>query len=77
MRRKLTAIVVALVIAAVSVTTALATPALGGFVSTLLARGTLTTPVDANADGVNYVTFIVPTGAALRIDTPNPGCAVE
>lgn len=155
MSRKLTAIVVALLIAAVSATTALATPALGGFLSTLLARGTFTTPVDANVDGVklrthgsidhavskitlppgsssgwhrhpgvvlvtvqtgtltryssdcsqdtftagqsfweaglqplvvrnethteviNYVTFIVPTGAALRIDTPNPGCAVE
>lgn len=154
MSRTFTAIVVALVIAAVSVTTALATPAFG-FVSTLLARGTFTTPVNANADGVklrtyghidhavsqitvapggssgwhrhpgvvlvtvqsgtltryssdcsrdtftagqsfweagpeplvvrnetnhdviNYVTFIAPTGAALRIDTPNPGCAVE
>jgi len=155
MSRKLTATAVALVIAAVSVTTALATPALGGFVSELLARGTLTTPVNANADGVklrtyghidhavskitlppgassgwhrhpgvvlvtvqsgtltryssdcsrdtftagqsfweaglqplvvrnetnhdviNYVTFIAPTGAALRIDSPNPGCAVQ
>jgi quercetin dioxygenase-like cupin family protein len=155
MSRKLTVMVVALLIAAVSVTTALATPALGGFLSTLLARGTLTTPVNANADGVklrthgsidhavskitippggssgwhrhpgvvlvtvqtgtlarydshcnrdefsagqsfweaglqplvvrnethseviNYVTFIAPTGSALRIDTPNPGCPVE
>jgi quercetin dioxygenase-like cupin family protein len=155
MSRKFTALIVALVVAAVSVTTALATPALGGFVSTLLARGTFTTPVNANADGVklrthgstdhavsvinippggssgwhrhpgvvlvtvqsgtlarydsecnrdeftagqsfweaglnplvvrnethhnvvNYVTFIVPTGAPLRIDTPNPGCAVN
>ena len=155
MSRKLTAMVVALLIAAVSAATALATPALGGFLSTLLARGTLTTPVNANADGVklrthgsidhavskitippggssgwhrhpgvvlvtvqtgtlarydshcnrdefsagqsfweaglqplvvrnethseviNYVTFIAPTGSALRIDTPNPGCAVE
>ena len=24
-----------------------------------------------------YVTYIVPTGAPLRIDMPNPGCAVE
>ena len=155
MSRKLTATVVALLIAGVTVTTALATPALGDFVSTVLARGTFTTPIDANADGVklrthghidhavsrinippggssgwhrhpgvvlvtvqsgtltrydsecnrdeftagqsfweaglsplvvrnethaeviNYVTFIVPTGAALRIDSPNPGCAVE
>jgi quercetin dioxygenase-like cupin family protein len=155
MSRKLTAMVVALLIAAVSAAPALATPALGGFLSTLLARGTLTTPVNANADGVklrthgsidhavskitippggssgwhrhpgvvlvtvqtgtlarydshcnrdefsagqsfweaglqplvvrnethseviNYVTFIAPTGSALRIDTPNPGCPVE
>lgn len=154
MSKKLTAMFVALLIAAVSVTTALATPAVGSFVGTLLARGTFTTPVDANADGVKlrthgsidhavqtvtlgpgsssgwhrhpgvtlvtvqsgtltrynsgcgkdtftagqsfweagldplvvrnethdnvvvYVTFIVPTGAALRIDMPNPGCAV-
>ena len=32
---------------------------------------------ETHADVINYVTFIVPTGAALRIDTPNPGCAVE
>jgi quercetin dioxygenase-like cupin family protein len=155
MSRRLIATAVAFVIAAVSVTTALATPALGGFLSTLLARGTFTTPIHANEDGVklkthgsidhavsrinippggssgwhrhpgvvlvtvqtgtltrydsecnrdeftagqsfweagphplvvrnetnseviNYVTFLAPTGAALRIDTPNPGCAVE
>jgi quercetin dioxygenase-like cupin family protein len=28
-------------------------------------------------DVVVYVTYIVPTGAPLRIDMPNPGCAVE
>jgi hypothetical protein len=28
-------------------------------------------------DAVLYVTYIVPTGAPLRIDTPNPGCAVD
>ncbi len=28
-------------------------------------------------DAVLYVTYIVPTGAPLRIDTPNPGCAVH
>jgi quercetin dioxygenase-like cupin family protein len=155
MSRKLTATAVALLIAAVAVTAALATPALGTIASTLFARGTLTTPVNANADGVQlrtngstdhavqtisfgagsssgwhrhpgvvlvtvqsgtlahyrsncsreelnpgqsfwesgthaglvrnetrhdvvvYVTYIVPTGAPLRIDMPNPGCAVE
>jgi quercetin dioxygenase-like cupin family protein len=153
MSRKLIAIAVA-VIAAISVTTALATPP-RGLIATLFARGTLTTPVRADADGivlrtdhttdhavqeivqtpgassgwhrhpgvvlltvksgtvatydshcrreiltagqsdwqsgtevdlvrnetahdaVLIVTYIVPTGAPLRIDTPNPGCAVE
>ncbi len=28
-------------------------------------------------DAVLYVTYIIPTGAPLRIDTPNPGCAVD
>jgi quercetin dioxygenase-like cupin family protein len=156
MNRKLTATVVALLIAAISVTVALATPALGPVVSTLFARGTLTTAVNANADGVKlrthgstdhavqtltfgpesssgwhrhpgvvlvtvksgtlalyhsdcsretftagqsfwesgpqaiivrnedhhddvvvYASFILPTGAPLRIDMPNPGCAVN
>lgn len=155
MGRKRTVAVAATLIAAVGATVALATPAVGGFASALLARGTFTTPVNADADGVqlrthgstdhavavinvapggssgwhrhpgvtlvtvqsgtltrydsecnrteftagqsfweagpnpllvrnethhnvvNYVTFIVPTGAPLRIDTPNPGCSVE
>ena len=154
MSKKLIVTVVALVVAAVSVTTALATPA-SGFLSELLARGTFTTPVNAKADGVklrtyghidhavskitvaaggssgwhrhpgvvlvtvqtgtltrydskcnreeftagqsfweagphplvvrnethseviNYVTFLAPKGAALRIDSPNPGFAVN
>ncbi len=155
MNRRLIAIVAAIVVAAVSVTVALATPALGTVTATLFARGTLTTAVDANADGIKlrtdhstdhavqtivfgpgatsgwhrhpgvvlvtvqtgalqhydsdctfetvsagqtfwesgseativrnatahdtvvYVSYIVPTGAPLRIDMPNPGCHVE
>jgi quercetin dioxygenase-like cupin family protein len=155
MSRKLTVVAAALLIAAIAVTAALATPAVGSFVPTLLARGTFTTSVNATADGVTlrthgstdhavqqvvlgsgassgwhrhpgitlvtvksgtltrynsdcsrdtftagqsfaeagpnalvvrneahdevitYVTFIAPTGAALRIDMPNPGCPVN
>lgn len=155
MRRSIIAGVVTTLVAGILVAVALATPAVGSFVATLLARGTFTTPVNASADGVTlrthgstdhavaeivigpgsssgwhrhpgvtlvtvksgtltrygsncgrdtftagqsfaeagpnalvvrnethdnvvtYVSFIVPTGAALRIDMPNPGCPVE
>jgi hypothetical protein len=154
MRRRFTIIAVVVVVAAVAITAALATPP-RGLIATLFARGTLTTPVRADADGivlrtdhttdhavqeivqvpggssgwhrhpgvvlftvksgtvatydshcrretltagqsdwqsgtevdlvrnetahdaVLYVTYIIPTGAPLRIDTPNPGCAVD
>jgi len=147
--------IAAILATAVSVTVALATPAVGMVTSTLFARGTLTTPVNANADGIKlrthhstdhavqtivfgpgatsgwhrhpgvilvtvqtgalqhyeadcgfetvsagqtfwesgseativrnatahdtvvYVSYIVPAGAPLRIDMPNPGCPVE
>lgn len=155
MRKRLIVTAVAVLAAAVSVTVALATPAVGTLTATLFARGTLTTPVRANADGVSlrtdhhtdhvvqtitfgpnsssgwhrhpgvvlvtvqsgtavhydstckaetiaagqtfwesgshatvlrnetnqnmvvYVSYILPTGAPLRIDMPNPGCAVN
>ena len=155
MRKRLLVPAAAALVAAVSVTVALATPVLGTLSPTLFARGTLTTPVRANADGVAlrtahdidhavqtitfgpnsssgwhrhpgvvlvtvqsgtavhydstcqpetiaagqtfwesgphatvlrnetnhntviYVTYILPTGAPLRIDMPNPGCAVN
>jgi quercetin dioxygenase-like cupin family protein len=154
MRRRLTTALVVVLVAAVGVTVALATPAIGT-IATLFARGTLVSPVRANADGivlrtdhstdhavqtitfrpgstsgwhrhpgvvlvtvqsgtlahydsscdrftvsagqafwesgphqtvvrnetahdaVVYVTYILPTGAPLRIDMPNPGCPVE
>ena len=154
MRNKVTALAVVVLVAAVAVTAALATPAIG-IVATLFARGTFTTPIRANADGITlrtdhstdhavqtitsppgatsgwhrhpgvvlvtvqsgtvahydsscvrttisagqsfwesgmnqvvvrnetghnavlYVSYIVPTGVPLRIDMPNPGCAVE
>lgn len=153
-RRTIAAIAAALVAGAV-VTVALATPAIGTITATLFARGTLTTAVNAKADGVTlrtdhttdhvvqelvfaggsssgwhrhpgvvlvsiksgtvvhynsqcvpetltagqafwesgphagllrnethedavvYASYIVPTGVALRIDMPNPGCNVE
>ena len=152
MRRSIIVGVAAAVAAGALVTVALATPALGVITATLFARGTLTTPIDANADGivlrtqhqtdhavqelifaggsssgwhrhpgvvlvtiksgtvvhytadckpetltagqtfwesgkhatllrnethsdaVVYASYILPTGAALRIDMPNPGC---
>jgi quercetin dioxygenase-like cupin family protein len=155
MSKRLIVISVAVLAAAVSVTVALATPAIGTLTATLFARGTLTSPVRANADGVMlrtghstdhvvqtitfgpnsssgwhrhpgvvlvtvqsgttvhydsnckpetigagqtfwesgqhatllrnetdhdavvYVTYILPTGAPLRIDMPNPGCPVN
>jgi quercetin dioxygenase-like cupin family protein len=154
MSRKVTVAVVATLVAAIAVTVALATPAIGT-VGTLFARGALTTPANANADGivlrtdnttdhavqeivfgpgstsgwhrhpgvvlvtiksgtivhynsrcvaetltagqafwesgqhatvvrnetlheaVVYVSYIIPTGAPLRIDMPNPGCNVQ
>lgn len=154
MGRKLTATLVASLVAVVGATVALATPAIGTL-ATLFARGALESPVRASADGVMlftdsttdhavqeivfspgassgwhrhpgvvlvtiksgtlvryhsrcngetltagqsfwesgphaalvrnettshtvvYVTYIVPTGAPLRIDMPNPGCPVE
>jgi hypothetical protein len=155
MGRRITATAVLLVVVAtIGVTAALATPA-AGLVANLFARGTFTTPVNANADGVKlrthgstdhavqevnftagstsgwhrhpgvvlvtlksgtlvryhsdcsretftagqsffesgthaalvrneshhdtivYVSYILPTGAPLRIDMPNPGCAVQ
>lgn len=152
MSRKLAAVVAAFVVAGAAVAVALATPAIGTITATLFARGTLTTPANANADGVElrtqgptdhavqkivfgagsssgwhrhpgvvlvtvesgtltryradcssetltagqsfwesgahagmvrnethadvvvYVTYILPTGAPLRIDMPDPGC---
>ena len=32
---------------------------------------------ETNHEVINYVTSLAPTGAALRIDSPNPGCAVN
>lgn len=155
MRKPLLISAVAGIATAVAVTAALATPALGTLTATLFARGTLTSPVRANADGVVlrtgnhtdhavqtitfgpnsssgwhrhpgvvlvtvksgtavhydsncnpetiaagqtfwesgahatllrnetshdmvvYVSYILPTGAPLRIDMPNPGCPVN
>jgi quercetin dioxygenase-like cupin family protein len=169
MNRKLVAIAVTILLAAIGVTTALATPALGTIAANLFARGTFVQPVFAYSDGIAlitdettdhavqeitfgpgsssgwhthpgvvlvtvksgtltryhsdcssdtvsagqtffetggitagfldrglslgghagvvrnegtvpvvvYVTYIVPTGAPLRIDRPNPGCAVN
>lgn len=154
MRRRIIAALTAALVAGVVATVALATPAIGVITATLLARGTLTTAVNANADGVVlrtnqatdhavqelvfaggsssgwhrhpgvvlvtiksgtvvhytadckpetltagqtfwesgkhatllrnethsdavvYASYIVPMGAALRIDMPNPGCPV-
>jgi len=154
MSKRLIVTTLAILAAAVSVTVALATPAVGS-IGTLFARGTLTTPVNAKADGITlradhrtghavqkivfapgatsgwhrhpgvvlvtvesgalmhydsnctpelvaagqsfweagqhatvvrnetahdtvvYVSYILPTGAPLRIDMPNPGCSVE
>ena len=153
MPNKLTALAIVVVVAAVAVTAALATP--GTVIATLLARGTFTEPIAASADGITlraghatdhavqmtilppgatsgwhrhpgvtlitvksgtvarydsncvretfsagqsflnvgpeavlvrnetahhavlYASFIVPAGAPLRIDMPNPGCSVE
>src|SRR5687768_6183796 len=71
MSRRLAATAVALLIAAVSVTVALATPAIGT-VATLFARGTLTTPVNANADGVKLRTH-GSTDHAVQTITFAPG----
>jgi quercetin dioxygenase-like cupin family protein len=51
MRRRFTIIAVVAVGAAVAITAALATPP-RGLIATLFARGTLTTPVRADADGI-------------------------
>lgn len=56
MSKRLVAILVALLAAAVMVTVAVATPAVGTVTATLFARGTLTTPVRANADGIKLRT---------------------
>lgn len=154
MGRKTIVGIAALLVAGALVTVALATPAIGVITATVLARGTLTSAVNANADGVVlrtnhatdhvvqelvfaggsssgwhrhpgvvlvtiksgtvvhytadckpetltagqtfwesgthatllrnethsdavvYASYIVPMGAALRIDMPNPGCTV-
>jgi len=52
MSKRLIVTIVAILAAAVSVTVALATPALGTVTATLFARGTLTSPVRANANGI-------------------------
>lgn len=56
MRKSIAAGVVATLVTGILVTVALATPAIGSFVPTLLARGTFTTPVNAAADGVTLRT---------------------
>lgn len=52
MGRRTIAAATAMLAAAVVVTAAVATPVIGVITSTVLARGTLTTAVNANADGV-------------------------
>ena len=51
-------------------------PAGSSFVESNGATG-LARNESATANAVVYVTYIVPVGAALRIDQPDPGCALS